>query len=98
MKLLLIYSVNVLLVVTAFYEFAQFFQCFFIVDPLLNICRQKDIELKNHDKNEAGNPFVFSLKLVDISSFTNGHHQNYCEIRKQHHITKFKTNYQYALV
>ena len=35
------------------------------------------------------NPFI-SLKLVDVSSFTKGHHQNYCEIRKQHHINKFK--------
>ena len=35
------------------------------------------------------NPF-FSLKLVDVSFFTKGHHQNYCEIRKQHHIIKFK--------
>ena len=29
-------------------------------------------------------------KLVDVSSFTKGHHQNYCDIRKQHHIIKFK--------
>ena len=32
----------------------------------------------------------FSLKLVDVSSFTKGHYQNYCEIREQHHIIKFK--------
>ena len=30
------------------------------------------------------------FKLVDVSSFTKGHHQNYSEIRKQHHIIKFK--------
>ena len=24
-------------------------------------------------------------KINDVSSFTKGHHQNYCEIRKQHH-------------
>ena len=53
MQLLIVYSVTFLLVVTAFYELAQFFQCFLqmIVNPLLNICRQKDIGLKNHDKN-----------------------------------------------
>ena len=56
---------------------------------LLNICRKKDIGLKNHDKNEATNP-SFSLKLVDVSSFTKGHHQNCCEIRKQCHVIKFK--------
>ena len=35
----------------------------------------------------------FSLKLVDVSSFTKGHHQNYCEIRKQHHVIKFKSEF-----
>ena len=30
----------------------------------------------------------FSIKLVDILSFTKGHHENYCEIHKQH-IIKF---------
>ena len=33
---------------------------------------------------------MISLKLVDVSTFTKGHHQNYCEIRKQHHIIKHK--------
>ena len=33
----------------------------------------------------------FPLKLVDVSSFTKGNPQNYCEIRKQHHIIKFKS-------
>ena len=51
--------------------------------PLLNICLKKDIGLKTTTKT------IFSLKLVQLSSFSKGHHQNYCEIHKQHHI-KFK--------
>ena len=52
--------------------------------PLLNICRKKDIGLKTTTKT------IFFLKLVELSSYTKGHHQNYCEIRKQHDIIKFK--------
>ena len=33
---------------------------------------------------------LFFFKLVDVSSFTKGHHQKYCEIREQDHILKFK--------
>ena len=29
-------------------------------------------------------------KIKRLIHFTKGHHQNYCEIRKQHHIIKFK--------